>query len=224
MTSRDSKLTFMFANMGTSTIRVMVDRLDRIEDPIVKYSLFFQIMRLFLEIGINGAQEMCNGSLEDNEEKITSLNEKTKESSLDETEKQKLKRLTKENISLDKSKTDLKYISEIFGKYLDNFEGWIKSPMYSPDHPFGSILMNENKQQFDLKQEHTTNSQERECLDVRAKQEHSKNLYESGCFNDSKQGNSTKQEHSKIKTSKTKARSEIFMKPPTQNIPPEWRS
>lgn len=132
---KDSALTRFFVTTGITTY---FKRVNKIKDPVVRYSTFVEQLRIIFEIGLNILKEELEHDIED------------RDLSLDEIEDEK-ERATKLR-EIQKDKQSLGIINELmenFEKYFDNFSDWISQPTYSPDHPFGDKMMKEAKESFE---------------------------------------------------------------------------
>jgi hypothetical protein len=117
-------------------------RLNIIDDPILRYSMFLEVIRMGCEFGLLAMRDSIRSDKERLQEDLEDLED------VDPSIKNKERR---RNISkLETNIANLKqaeiYQTEMhteFTKYLDNFNLWIKQPMYGPDHPFGKHMMNE---------------------------------------------------------------------------------
>lgn len=135
-----------------ATGRKMLEQMNAIQDPVVRYALFFQFIKFLSECGITFLTHS-------NSEKIDNLNFSLEIDSLcvseeiDEKSKiEKIKNERKKKYEIEKllrAQDDFKYISENLSTYLNGFNDWIYRPIYSPDHPCGELLMNKHKKTFE---------------------------------------------------------------------------
>lgn len=133
-------------NVFTSTARKMLDKMATLEDPVLRYSLLFQLIRFLIEGGINYSIEALDEQLEDTNDDLHTKLSSSDSKDIDDKSKRVLKRKIH---NLNKSKDDLTHISKTLNMYLDGFNKWIFQPIYSPDHPLGHQLMNQTKTNFE---------------------------------------------------------------------------
>lgn len=122
----------------------MVEDLANIEDPILRYTLFFQIIKFLLKGGVNMCIKANEEKLEEKQDELVDLSEDT---SAD--KKKKERKVQREINNTVKVQKDLKFLDKNLTDYLEGFNKWISQPMYSPDHPFGKVVVKNLKESFD---------------------------------------------------------------------------
>lgn len=121
-------------NVASNVIIGMIDRLNKIEDPIVRHNLFIEILRLVIEPGFNVMIGFLESELENYNEKLQSENSEE----------------TKRNIkNIEITLKNLNKISKDLSIQFDDLSKWIRQPIYSPDHPVGRRMMDSAKENFD---------------------------------------------------------------------------
>ena len=161
MSSNNKTNTFIQSD-GTgvfiSTARKMLENMNTIEDPVVRYALFFQFIKFVSECA-------ATYLIKKNSERINDLNFELELESLlvdttnfqqnnDNSQKEKLIKqikLKRELQNLTIVQEDAEFLLKNLSTYLDGFNKWIYQPVYSPDHPCGKLMMQEQKDEFDLK-------------------------------------------------------------------------
>lgn len=167
-TNKTDDLDFHRISIMSATGKKMIEQMNSIEDPVVRYSLFFQFIKFLSEFGITFISKTNEEKLDDLKFELELLSdeidemEKTTNIDSANERKQKIRKqreLKRKVIKLSDADNDLKYISENTTIYLEGFNKWIYQPVYSPDHPCGKLMMDTNKQQFDKR---NSNSKELE--------------------------------------------------------------
>ena len=129
---RKIKDTFIGLLIATGTEK-QFNRLNKTKDPIVRYTLFLEFLRIIMDMGISLASATIEEEITEQENEVAMMQgevlprEQLKKAKVSE-------RLHKTQHMIEKLKTELE-------TYFDGFTDWIAQPAYSPDHPFGSKMM-----------------------------------------------------------------------------------
>jgi len=134
----------------TLTILKSLQRLNGIEDPVIRYRMFLETIQMASETGLTYVNEKLKSDLDDLLEafedlEIQEFTEDVKK------RKQQQKDLTKNRKDRENIETTLDQLDKMntqMNKYLDGFIDWVQQPIYSPDHPLGEKMMKSSQQDF----------------------------------------------------------------------------
>lgn len=115
-------------------IQRQLDRIQRIKDPVLRYSLVVETMTSIIDIGLSASLIAMENTVEDKLENI--------EVSLTSEEIQKITTMKEGAIS------EMTLLRDGIEKFFGQLREWISQPVYSPDHPFGNKVMNDAKAEF----------------------------------------------------------------------------
>lgn len=135
---------FSIVSKTISGLEKQFRRLNKSKDPVLRYTLFLEIIRVIVDIGVASAETVLDDELyllEINEPLISG-----KQLTITERSK-KLEQLKKTDITFESLKSELE-------TYFDNFAEWISQPTYSPDHPVGEKMMKEAKDEYNKLGQH----------------------------------------------------------------------
>lgn len=123
----------------TSCLDQHIKRLNKQKDPVIKYSLFLEVIRTVTDIILKEAELSF-------EEEISKISE-TEIPLEEESSRSKKKVDPKEQFikakTLERLQRTYRSISDLkkeLNTYFDDFASWIIQPNYSPDHPFGNQM------------------------------------------------------------------------------------
>lgn len=118
-------------------------RMNNIPDPVVRYSMFLEIVRMGLDTANIFLRNYLEEEIDDVQDELDEL-ESTPEPELTEDRKKKRKDILIKERELKAFKSIFPMNDQVnveLHKYFDNFILWISSPAYGPDHPMGHNLM-----------------------------------------------------------------------------------
>lgn len=166
-----------FGHFFFRSVRSMMDRIGAEEVPEMKYCQLVMLMRFGLEVLINAAEDGIRENSEDTETQIHEMEDSLNSmnpmanpplndlgdramghlfpgqpcrNSRDQMTRE-LRRVRREYAELEKTGREVTRISQDLHQLLDGLEQWIKSPVFSPDHPYGSQIMLHAQQQMTQK-------------------------------------------------------------------------
>lgn len=130
-----------------SSSRVIIERMKKIEDPVIKYSSFIQLLRVLFDVSNNVTIESIHNNIDNTHDKLEEiLNESTKNAKEnDKSIINTIRDLNRKLKKLEDSEKEQINLYKLMNEYLDGFENWISQPLYSPDHPSGKEVMSAAK-------------------------------------------------------------------------------
>jgi hypothetical protein len=134
----DANVTSAFIDGTLASIK----RLNSIEDQVVKYTLFFELIRTSAEVAYSASKSQLETELENVDEEIAELQDnKSEDPKKSKTQDRQIHRAETKSAKYDVSLKNLETIKKELDTYFDGFSLWIKQPTYSPDHPVGREMM-----------------------------------------------------------------------------------
>jgi hypothetical protein len=120
--------------------------LESIDDPVLRYRLPIELMRMSMDGMISMAQMFLRDKYEDiMEERPDGTDEKLNN------DIQALRdKLIYDVDTLIESLDDIRNIQE---QFYDRFSKWVSSPQYAPDQPMGQIMLESSKKDFQQQDE-----------------------------------------------------------------------
>lgn len=110
------------------SVEGILNRFNRIKDPVLKFSMLTQILAMVIEIATNAGITFI-------EEAARNIGDGPEASKLAE---EQLHMVTK-----------VEDMREEISKFFDQMTEWISTPVFSPDHPYGAALMTVCKESHD---------------------------------------------------------------------------
>lgn len=147
------------ARYATAASAKSLVRLTSISDPITKYGMYIDIIRLGIDFGLTYMDEYHKDLYEEIQEEIEEYEKKIEDFVEGENEggdvevtmndlKKSLKNLHTAERDVNEILENIKTIIKNSNNYMEGFSDWIRQPIYSPDHPYGETVMKKTKKEF----------------------------------------------------------------------------
>lgn len=129
-------------------LKIGLHDLSKIEDPVLRYNTFIQLLSTVANVGIMGFKRKLNSELIE-----LSYNDDGDYDDNDENHNKK--KIFMKNLKIKNTREMLDSIDDVYtelNKYFDGFKKYIQSPVYSPDNCYGNIMMQMAKEEFKTSQ------------------------------------------------------------------------
>ena len=130
-----------------SSIEKQFKRLNKHKDPVIRYSLFLEMLRSVIETAVDASENSLQEAI---------YTQKTTEIQNNPQDPENTKKMSEQLRSielLNKTYLSVGNLKKELETYFDNFSDWISQPIYSPDHPLGNNMMKEAEEDHSKQRE-----------------------------------------------------------------------
>jgi hypothetical protein len=125
--------------------------LKSVTDPVVRYTMFVQLIKILSQSMICLGKEENAENLEEDQQRLAEVLEVRQQTSGDGQERKlsdQARDLERCIAAREGINDQLEQLQQVFGEYLNGLCRWIEMPIYSPDHPGGQLQMRRAEEEF----------------------------------------------------------------------------
>lgn len=151
---------FTITNNIIKTANVFFSQMSETEDDMTRYLLFSNMLRILSVSAMAYLKNAYSNEIEKMESALDACKKRLMDEGNNEENQTDIIKHERELAFLHQGVKDIEELTESVSKYMKGLDNWIKTPMYSPDHPYGNKMM--RSAEDDLKKKASPNEKDKD--------------------------------------------------------------